>query len=381
VAEELGFVMKIGIPREQQPGEHRVAASPETVKKLAAVGIDIVVEHGAGIEAAISDDAFRKAGAVLEDTATTWDSELILKVQRPTDQEMDRLKEGQMLIGALDPYPHHEQVEQYAEKGVTAFAMELLPRTTRAQAMDILSSQANLAGYKLVVDAIAAYSRCMPMMMTAAGTVTPAKFFVVGAGVAGLQAIATAKRMGAVVTATDVRPAARQEIESLGAKFVGFIPEDGATSGGYARPLTPEEQKQQAEMVAEHLKAQDIVVTTAQIPGRKAPRIITAEMIQSMKPGSVVMDLAAESGGNVDGSEPGKSVVTENGVTIIGAKNLPSKLAPASSLLYAKNLMNFVMLLVDKEAKAFKINEEDDLVKGSLITKDGKVVHPSLQNS
>jgi H+-translocating NAD(P) transhydrogenase subunit alpha len=219
------------------------------------------------------------------------------------------------------------------------------------------------------------------MMMTAAGTVTPAKFFVVGAGVAGLQAIATAKRMGAVVTATDVRPAARQEIESLAAKFVGFIPEDGATSGGYARPLTPEEQKQQAEMVAKHLETQDIVVTTAQIPGRKAPRIITAAMIKSMKAGSVVMDLAAESGGNVEGSEPGQTVVTENGVTIIGAKNLPSKLAPASSLLYAKNLMNFVMLLVDKEAKAFKVNEADDLVKGSLITKDGAVVHPSLQNA
>jgi len=381
VAEQLGFVMKIGIPREQQPGEHRVAASPETVKKLAAAGIDVVVEKGAGSEAALLDDAFGKAGATLADAATTWDSELILKVQRPTDAEMSRLKQGQILVGALDPFAHRDQVAQYAEKGVTAFALELLPRTTRAQAMDILSSQANLAGYKLVIDAMAAYSRCMPMMMTAAGTVTPAKFFVVGAGVAGLQAIATAKRMGAVVTATDVRPAARQEIESLGAKFVGFIPEDGATEGGYARPLTPEEQKQQAEMVAEHLKSQDIVVTTAQIPGRKAPRIITAEMIRSMKPGSVVMDLAAESGGNVEGSEAGKSILSENGVTIIGAENLPSKLAPASSLLYAKNLMNFVMLLVDKEAKAFKINEEDDLVKGTLITRDGKVVHPSLQNS
>jgi H+-translocating NAD(P) transhydrogenase subunit alpha len=379
-AEQLDFMMKIGVPLEQQPGEHRVAASPETVKKLLAAGVEVIVEHGAGHGSAISDDAFRKAGAVLEDHATVWDAPLILKVQRPTDDEMARLQQGQMLVGALDPFPHHEQVKEYAAKGVTAFALELLPRTTRAQAMDILSSQANLAGYKLVVDAVAAYSRCMPMMMTAAGTVTPAKFFVVGAGVAGLQAIATAKRMGAVVTATDVRPAARQEIESLAAKFVGFIPEDGATSGGYARPLTPEEQKQQAEMVAKHLETQDIVVTTALIPGRKAPRIITAEMVKAMKAGAVVMDLAAESGGNVDGSEPGETITTVNGVTIIGAKNLPSKLAPASSLLYAKNLMNFVMLLVDKETKSFKVDEADDLVKGTLITKDGSVVHPSLQN-
>ncbi len=373
--------MKIGVPKELQPGEHRVAASPETVKKLVAAGIELRVERGAGTAAAIADDAFEQAGATLVDAAGAWDADLVLKVQRPTEDEMARLKSGQMLVGALDPYTHPEQVKAYAAKGVAAFALELLPRTTRAQAMDILSSQANLAGYKLVVDAIAAYARCMPMMMTAAGTVTPAKFFVVGAGVAGLQAIATAKRMGAVVTATDVRPAARQEIESLAAKFVGFIPEDAATSGGYARPLTPEEQKQQAEMVAEHLKTQDIVVTTAQIPGRKAPRIITAEMVKSMKAGSVIMDLAAESGGNVEGSVPGETVVTENGVTIIGAKNLPSRLAPAASLLYAKNLMNFVMLLVDKEAKAFKINEADDLVKGTLVTKDGAVVHPSLQNA
>ncbi len=373
--------MKIGVLREQQPGEHRVAASPETVKKLTAAGVEMIVEHGAGAEAAISDDAFRKAGAVLEDTAATWAADLILKVQRPTEEEMARLKEGQMLVGALDPHTHHEQVKAYAEKGVITFAMELLPRTTRAQAMDILSSQANLAGYKLVIDSMAAYSRCMPMMMTAAGTVTPAKFFVLGAGVAGLQAIATAKRMGAVVTATDVRPAARQEVESLGAKFVGFVPEGGAGEGGYARALTPDEQKKQAEMVAEHLKTQDIVVTTAQIPGRKAPRIITTAMIQSMKPGSVVMDLAAESGGNVEGSVPGETTLSDNGVKIIGAKNLLSSLAPASSLLYAKNLMNFVMLLVDKEAKVFKVKEEDDLVKGTLVTRDGKIVHPSLQNS
>ncbi len=288
--------MKIGIPKERQPGEKRVAASPETVKKLKAAGVDLIVEKGAGEGAAIADKAFETAGAELGDAGAVWSADMVLKVQRPTDEEMGHLRKGQILIGALDPYPHREQVQAYAEKGVTAFALELLPRTTRAQAMDMLSSQANLAGYKIVVDAIAAYSRCMPMMMTAAGTVTPAKFFVVGAGVAGLQAIATAKRMGAVVTATDVRPAARQEIESLRRSSWASSPRMGRPSGGYARPLTSEEQKKQAEMVAEHLKTQDIVVTTAQIPGRKAPRIITADMVKSMKSGSVVVDLAAEIG-------------------------------------------------------------------------------------
>jgi NAD(P) transhydrogenase subunit alpha len=373
--------MKIGIPKEQRSGENRVAASPETVKKFAAAGIAVVVERGAGKASAIADQAFEAAGATLADASGAWDVDLVLKVQRPTEAEMAHLKAGHILVGALDPYPNREQVQAYAEKGVTAFALELLPRTTRAQAMDILSSQANLAGYKIVIDAMAAYARCMPMMMTAAGTVTPAKVVVVGAGVAGLQAIATAKRMGAVVTATDVRPAARQEIESLGAKFVGFIPEDGATAGGYARPLTPEEQRKQAEMVAEHLKTQDIVLTTAQIPGRKAPRIVTGAMVASMKAGAVVVDLAAETGGNVEGSVPGESHVTDNGVTLLGAQNPPAKLAPAASLLYAKNLMNFVMLLVDKDKESFTVNEEDDLVKGSLLTRDGKVVHPSLQNS
>ncbi len=373
--------MRIGVPKEQQPGELRVAASPETVKRLTQAGVEVLVEAGAGLGAAIADEAYRNAGASIADLDAVLDAELLLKVQRPTEAETDRLKEGQILVGALDPYPNREQVEAYAKRGVTAFALELLPRTTRAQAMDILSSQANLAGYKIVVDAMAIYPRCMPMMMTAAGTVTPAKFFVVGAGVAGLQAIATARRMGAVVTATDVRPAARQEIESLGAKFVGFIPDDGATSGGYARALTPEEQKKQAEMVAEHMKSQDIVVTTAQIPGRKAPRIVTAAMVGSMKAGSVVMDLAAETGGNVEGSQAGETVTTENGVLVVGTRNLPSRLAPASSILYAKNLMNFVMLLIDKEAKAFAVNEADDLVKGSLITKGGSIVHPNLQSA
>lgn len=368
--------MKLGIPKERREHELRVSASPDTVKRLVALGLECVVERGAGAGAAIADEAFEKAGASIAGADEVWAADIVLKVQRPDEEETGRLRRGQVLVGMLDPYMSREQVAAYGEAGVTAFALELLPRTTRGQAMDVLSSQANLAGYKAMVDAIAAYARVLPMMMTAAGTVTPAKVFVVGAGVAGLQAIATAKRMGAVVSATDVRPAAKEEIESLGGKFVGFIPEGAATAGGYARPLTPEEQAEQARMVAEHLKSQDIVVTTAQIPGRKAPRIITAQMVASMKAGSVVLDMAAESGGNVEGSEPGAEVV-EGGVRIIGARNLAARLAPAASILYARNLQNFVALLVSKEG-TLTIDTDDDLVKGTMLTHEGKVVHPNF---
>jgi NAD(P) transhydrogenase subunit alpha len=372
--------MKIGIPKERREHEQRVAASPDTIKRYKAMGLEPVVERGAGIGAAMLDDALMAAGAVLVDGPDeALAADILLKVQRPTDAEMARLRQGQVLIGMLDPYMNKEQVEAYAGAGVSAFAMELLPRTTRAQAMDVLSSQANLAGYKAVVDAMASYSRALPMMMTAAGTVTPAKIFVVGAGVAGLQAIATAKRMGAVVSATDVRPAAKEEIESLAAKFVGFVPADAATKGGYARALTPEEQAEQARMVAEHVRTQDIVITTAQVPGRKAPRIVTGEMVRSMKPGSVVFDLAAETGGNVEGSVPGETVEAD-GIKIIGARNLPSRLAPASSVLYARNLLNFVQLIVDKEGK-LAVHLEDDLVKGALLSHEGKVVHPNFASA
>jgi NAD(P) transhydrogenase subunit alpha len=370
--------MRIGIVKERRDHERRVAATPETVKRYKAMGLEPLVERGAGIAAAIVDEAYEEAGARLVDgPEEALACDVVLKVQRPTDDETASLRSGRVLIGMLDPYMNREQVEVYAEKGLTAFAMELLPRTTRAQAMDVLSSQANLAGYRAMIEAMAAYSRVLPMMMTAAGTVTPAKVFVIGAGVAGLQAIATAKRMGAVVTATDVRPAAKEEIESLGAKFVGFIPKDAATAGGYARPLTPEEQAEQARIVAEHLKSQDIVVTTAQIPGRKAPRIVTAAMVAAMKPGSVILDMAAESGGNVEGSLPGETVEI-GGVRIIGARNLPSKLAPAASILYAKNLLNFVQWLVSKDGK-LAIPFDDELVKGTLLTHDGKIVHPNFR--
>jgi NAD(P) transhydrogenase subunit alpha len=371
--------MKIGIPRERREFERRVAASPDTVKRIKGMGLEPVVEAGAGLGAAVLDAAYAQAGATLGDENAVWDAEIVLKVQRPTEEEMGRLRQGQVLVGALDPYQNREQVEAYARAGALAFAMELLPRTTRAQAMDILSSQANLAGYKALVDAMGRYARVLPMMMTAAGTVTPAKVFVVGAGVAGLQAIATAKRMGAVVSATDVRPAAKGEIESLGGKFVGFIPEGGATKGGYARPLTQEEQAKQAELVAEHIKTQDIVVTTAQVPGRTAPRIVTGAMVKSMKPGSIVFDMAAESGGNVEGSRPGEAV-EEDGITVIGARNLPAAVAPASSVLYARNLFNFLQLIVSKEG-SLNVNLEDDLVKGTLLTKDGQVVHDAFKSA
>ena len=375
--------MKLGIVTETRDGEQRVAASADTVKRYAGLGLEVLVQRGAGVASGVGDDAFEKAGATLvDDAAAAFGADILLKVQRPTDDEMGMLRKDQVLIGALDPYPHREQVQAYAEKGVSAFSMELLPRTTRAQAMDILSSQANLAGYKAVIDAMAAYNRVLPMMMTAAGTVTPAKIFIVGAGVAGLQAIATARRMGAVVTATDVRPASKEEIESLGAKFVGFIPDDAATKGGYARALTAEEQKKQAEMVAEHIKSQDIVVTTAQIPGRQAPRIVSGDMVASMKRGSVILDLAAETGGNVEGSRAGETVSTDGGVVIVGARNMPSKLAPASSVLFARNLNNFVALLVSKgeSGPELTIDTDDDLVAGALLTQGGAVVHPNLKS-
>jgi H+-translocating NAD(P) transhydrogenase subunit alpha len=370
--------MKIGIPKERRDDERRAAASPETVKRYKGMGLEPVVEAGAGAGAAVADRVYQEAGADVADEAGVWDCDIVLKVQRPTDEEMGRLRQGQVLVGMLDPHNSKEQVDAYGKAGVSAFALELLPRTTRAQAMDVLSSQANLAGYKALIDAMAEYTRVLPMMMTAAGTVTPAKVFIVGAGVAGLQAIATARRMGAVVTATDVRPAAREETESLGAKFVGFVPTDAATKGGYARPLTPEEQAEQAKMVAEHLKTQDIVVTTAQIPGRKAPRIITADMVKSMKPGAVVLDMAAESGGNVEGSKPGKTV-SVGGVKLIGARNLPARIAPATTVLYAKNLMNFVQLLVDAQTKELKIDTGDELIRGTLLTTGGAVVHDAFK--
>jgi NAD(P) transhydrogenase subunit alpha len=380
--------MKIGVPKERRPSESRVAASPDTVKRLVGRGIDVLVESGAGDAARFADQTFAGAGATLVDEAGALyrDADVVLKVRRPLaagEGEIDEtalLRSGQVLVGMLDPYQNSDQVAAYAEAGVIAFALELLPRTTRAQSMDVLSSQANLAGYRAVIDGLAEFDRVMPMLMTAAGTIPPAKVFVIGAGVAGLQAIATARRLGAVVSATDVRPAAKGEIESLGAKFVGVVNEDAATAGGYAKELSDEDRKQQAEMVAQHIKGQDLVITTAQIPGRPAPRLVSRAMLESMRPGAVLVDLAVESGGNIEGSEVGK-VVDIGGVKIVGHANLPGRLAPATSALYARNLFNFVELLIDKDSGELVINEGDDLVNGALITKDGKIVHPALTRS
>jgi NAD(P) transhydrogenase subunit alpha len=377
--------MKIAVPKEHRPDELRVAASPDTVKRLAGRGLDVLVEAGAGAGARFADASFAEAGAKLVDDAGALyrDADVVLKVRRPLSagegelDEMALLRSGQVLIGMLNPYQHRDQVAAYAKAGVIGFALELLPRTTRAQAMDVLSSQANLAGYRAVIDGLAEFDRVMPMLMTAAGTVPPAKVFIIGAGVAGLQAIATARRLGAVVSATDIRPAAKGEIESLGAKFVGVVKEDAATAGGYAKELSEEDRKQQAEMVAQHLKSQDFVITTAQIPGRPAPRLVTRAMVESMRPGSVLVDLAVESGGNVEGSEVGK-VVDIGGVKIVGHANMPARLAPATSGLYARNLLNFLDLLIAKETNQLTINADDELVRGTLITKDGKVVHPAL---
>ncbi len=377
--------MKIGVPKERRPGEHRVAASPDTVKRLKGLGVEVLVEAGAGARARFADQAFADAGAALVEgpEALYRDADVLLKVRRPLTtgegelDEMALLRDGQVLIGMLDPYQNRDQAVAYAKAGVIAFALELLPRTTRGQAMDVLSSQANLGGYRAVIDGLAEFDRVMPMLMTAAGTIPPAKVFVIGAGVAGLQAIATARRLGAVVSATDVRPAAKGEIESLGAKFVGVVKEDAATAGGYAKELSDEDKKQQAEMVAKHIAAQDLVITTALIPGRPAPRLVSRAMVESMKPGSVLVDLAVESGGNVEGSKTGK-VVERGGVKIVGHANVASRLAPATSSLYARNLFNFVSLLIDPESKELKIDEADDLIKGTLITKDGQIVHPAL---
>jgi H+-translocating NAD(P) transhydrogenase subunit alpha len=334
------------------------------------------------------DQAFADAGAgLVDDAGALWaEADVVLKVRRPLADgegdldEMALLRKGQALIGLLNPHIRREQVDAYAKAGAAAFALELLPRTTRAQAMDVLSSQANLAGYKAVLDGLAVFPRVMPMLMTAAGTVPAAKVFILGAGVAGLQAIATARRLGSIVSATDIRPAAKEEVESLGARFVGVTIAEAATSGGYARELTEDEKKQQAEMVREALKAQDLVITTALIPGRKAPVLVTREMVESMRPGSVIVDLAVENGGNCELSRPGE-IVEHEGVRIVGHANVPSRLAAAASSLYARNLFNFVQLLIDTDTRQLAINLDDDLVKGTLLTRDGEVIHPALVES
>ncbi|NUB36096.1 Re/Si-specific NAD(P)(+) transhydrogenase subunit alpha [Azospirillum brasilense] len=380
--------MKIAIPRERRAGENRVAASPETVKKLKALSLEVVVETGAGLGSNLPDRVYQDAGATIAPDAASAlaDADIVLKVQRPLlagEGDLDELallKRGALLFAILNPYNSRDHVAAYAAAGVNAFAMEFMPRITRAQVMDVLSSQANLAGYKAVVDAASEYGRAYPMMMTAAGTVPPARAFIMGVGVAGLQAIATAKRLGAIVSATDVRPAVKEQVQSLGGSFVAVENDEfkqAETAGGYAKEMSDDYKRQQAALVAEHIKKQDIVITTALIPGRKAPILVTREHVASMKPGSVLIDLAVEQGGNVEGSELGKVVVTDNGVKIVGHANYPSRIAESASLLYAKNLLALLQSLHDKE-KGVTLNWDDEIVKAIALTRDGQVVHPAF---
>jgi len=378
--------MKLAIPRERRAHERRVAATPDTVKRLKGLGLEVVVESGAGAGVSIPDEAYAAAGAtVASDYASAvGDADIVLKVARPLaagegQDEAAALKRGAVLVAMLDPYRNRDQVADFAARGLTAFAMELVPRITRAQAMDVLSSQANLAGYKAVLDAASEFGRAFPMMMTAAGTIAPAKVMVMGAGVAGLQAIATARRLGAVVCATDVRLAAKEQVESLGGTFVMVDDEEARqaeTSGGYAKEMSDAYKKKQAALIAETIRKQDIVICTAQIPGRAAPRLVSDEMIASMRPGSVIVDLAVETGGNCEGSVVGE-VVVRHGVRVVGHANVPSRVAVDASQLYARNLLSFVQLVVGKDG-ALKVDRDDEIVKGALLSIDGAVVHPNF---
>ena len=372
--------MRIAVARETDGNEPRVAATPETVKKFKALGAEVAVARGAGNASGLLDADYEAAGATISD-APVKDADLVLKVRRPAPVELADYKRGALVVAIMDPYGNEAALKQMADAGVVAFAMELMPRITRAQSMDVLSSQANLAGYRAVIDAAAEYGRALPMMMTAAGTVPAAKVFIMGVGVAGLQAIATARRMGAVVTATDVRPATKEQVESLGAKFLAVEDEEfknAQTAGGYAKEMSKEYQAKQAALTAEHIKKQDIVITTALIPGRPAPRLVTAAMVASMRPGSVIIDLAVERGGNVEGAVAGQVVVV-GGVKIVGHLNVPGRLAASASSLYAKNLLTFVETLIDKKEKTLAVNWDDELVKATVLTRDGAVVHPNFQ--
>jgi NAD(P) transhydrogenase subunit alpha len=374
----------VAVIKESRPGETRVAATPDTTKKLSALGLSVVVETGAGAGASIPDGEFEAAGAriVPDAAAALAQGDIILKVRAPSAAEAAEIKPGAMVVGLLNPFQERAALEALAARGSSAFAMEFVPRITRAQVMDALSSQANLAGYRAVIEAAEVYGRAMPMMMTAAGAIAPAKVFVMGAGVAGLQAIATARRLGGVVTATDVRPAAKEQVESLGAKFIAVEDEEfkaAETAAGYAKPMSAEYQAKQAALVTEHIRKQDIVITTALIPGRAAPRLVSDEQVRSMKPGSVLVDLAVEQGGNVAGSRP-EEIVEVGGARIVGFGNLPGRIAADSSALYARNLLAFVGLLVDKSG-VLAPDLEDEILKAALVVHGGEITHPSLQQA
>ncbi len=373
--------MKIAIPKETRADETRVAAVPETVKKFVALGAEIVVQSGAGSSASIPDSAYEAMGATIAKTyaATVKGADIVLKILTPTEAEVKGLSKGQKLFCTMQPYGQPEIMAACAKAGVDAFAMEFMPRISRAQSMDVLSSQSNLAGYKAVIEAANAYGRAMPQMMTAAGTIAPAKVFIMGVGVAGLQAIATARRLGAIVTATDVRPATEEQVASLGGKFIAVKNEEFAqaqTGGGYAKEMSDDYKRQQAELVAGHIAKQDMVITTALIPGRKAPILVTKAMVASMKPGSIIVDLAVEQGGNVEGAKMGEVVVTANGVSILGHANMPGRLSADSSALFSRNHYNFLSQYFTKDG--FVMPAEDDLVKGTQLTSGGEIVHPNF---
>ncbi len=374
--------MRVAIATETDADETSVAASPDAVRKLAGLGASVAIQAGAGLKAGVPDAEFAKAGAdiVADAPAALKGADIVLAVRRPAAARLEGVAPGALVLGIMDPYGHESELADLAKAQVQAFAMELMPRITRAQSMDVLSSQANLAGYRAMIDGAAEYGRALPMMMTAAGTVPAARVFVMGVGVAGLQAIATARRLGAIVTATDVRPATKEQVESLGAKFVAVEDDEfkqAETSGGYAKEMSPEYRAKQAALVAAHIARQDIVITTALIPGRPAPKLIDAAMIESMRPGSVIVDLAVERGGNVEGSVAGK-VVQKAGVTLVGNSSA-LRLASSASSLYAKNLLTFVETLIDKDSKKVTVNYDDELVKATLLTRDGAVVHPQFQ--
>ena len=373
----------IAVTKERRAGETRVAAVPETVKKLIAAGFSVTVETGAGAAASYPDADYAAAGATVARTAkeALATADILFKVRGPEADEIKALKPGVIVVATLNPYMERATLDALAKAGATAFAMEFVPRITRAQVMDVLSSQANLAGYRAVIEAAEAYGKVMPMMMTAAGTVAAAKVFIMGVGVAGLQAIATARRLGAVVTATDVRPATKEQVESLGAKFLAVEDEEfknAQTAGGYAKEMSAEYQAKQAKLVSTHIAKQDIVITTALIPGRPAPKLVSAAQVASMKPGSVLVDLAVEQGGNVEGAKLGEVAVTANGVKILGVANLPGRIATDASALYARNLMAFAGLFLTKDG-VFAPDYEDEILKAALVTQGGAVVHPQLQ--
>ena len=386
--------MQIGIIKERRLDEKRVAATPDTVKKFIAMGLQVNIEKGAGITAAITDDEYREAGANIFDDASKVleNADIVLKVNKPIGpkdkdvsklDEVKLLKSGSILVSLMEPYKDRGLIDLIAKQNITCFALELIPRITRAQTMDVLSSQSNLAGYKAVIEACTTYGKAFPMMMTAAGTVPPAKCLVMGAGVAGLQAIATARRLGAVVSASDVRPAAKENVESLGAKFIAVEDEEfkqAETSAGYAREMSDEYKKKQAELIAATVAKQDIIICTALIPGKPAPVLLTTEMVDTMKPGSVIVDLAVEQGGNCPLSEPNK-LVDRNGVQIIGCTNLASRVAIDASALFAKNLLNFVSPLINSSENKIEINMQDEIIVGSMITKDGEIVHEAVTTS